>query len=263
MAWITDNLINKLIVRHSGHGLNNRPFHNRKCLDHSNTGLVRYSDPHCIYKPFCVVLRVWASTCHIPNIFFFFRSLGVVLYVLVSGTLPFDAPTLLELRDRVIKCQYRVPFFLSNDCELLLKGLLVIEPEKRLNLDQIARHPWTVSSKGRENPSTAQLLDVINSRAVIDCATSIQVRHSVHLSHKSRPKQMSILKFELHRAWLWSRAITNNCNYVLWDHCLVESTFTMCSWLSFTLCVLCTFTMRFKDRIYRQSPVKSPDIKTL
>jgi serine/threonine protein kinase len=65
------------------------------------------------------------------------RSLGVVLYVLVSGTLPFDGPTLLELRDRVIKCQYRVPFFLSTDCEHLLKGLLVIEPEKRFSLDQV------------------------------------------------------------------------------------------------------------------------------
>ena len=36
------------------------------------------------------------------------------MYVLVSGTLPFDGSTLSELRDRVLRCQYRVPYFLST-----------------------------------------------------------------------------------------------------------------------------------------------------
>lgn len=86
-------------------------------------------------------------------------SLGVVLYVLVSGSLPFDGATLQDLRSRVVGCQYRVPFFLSSECEQLLKGLLVIDPERRLSLEQIAKHPWT--SKGRQSrPDTAALLQV-------------------------------------------------------------------------------------------------------
>ena len=41
-------------------------------------------------------------------------SLGVVLYVLVCGALPFDAATLPALRDRVLSGRFRIPFFMST-----------------------------------------------------------------------------------------------------------------------------------------------------
>ena len=52
IAWITDHWVNRLFVWYSGHGFNNRPFDDRKCLDHSNTGLVRYSDPTVFFLYF-------------------------------------------------------------------------------------------------------------------------------------------------------------------------------------------------------------------
>ncbi|XP_019748280.1 serine/threonine-protein kinase SIK3 homolog isoform X3 [Hippocampus comes] len=69
-------------------------------------------------------------------------SLGVVLYVLVCGALPFDGSTLQNLRARVLSGKFRIPFFMSTDCEYLIRHMLVLEPSRRLTMEQICKNKW-------------------------------------------------------------------------------------------------------------------------
>ncbi|KAK5638408.1 hypothetical protein RI129_012703 [Pyrocoelia pectoralis] len=69
-------------------------------------------------------------------------SLGVVLYVLVCGSLPFDGPTLQALQNVVISGKFRIPYFMSQECEHLIRHMLVVDPDKRLTMVQIAKHRW-------------------------------------------------------------------------------------------------------------------------
>ncbi|XP_069680653.1 serine/threonine-protein kinase SIK2-like [Periplaneta americana] len=81
-------------------------------------------------------------------------SLGVVLYVLVCGALPFDGSTLQSLRDRVLSGRFRIPYFMSSDCESLIRKMLVLDPSKRYSVEHIKRHRWMVAEAPRLLPST-------------------------------------------------------------------------------------------------------------
>ena len=47
------------------------------------------------------------------------------------------------MRERVLRGKYRIPFFMSTDCEMLLKRMLVLNPEKRYSLLAVMEDKWT------------------------------------------------------------------------------------------------------------------------
>ena len=99
----------------------------------------------------------------------------------MSGCLPFDSENLQYLKQRVLNCKYRVPYFMSQDCESLIGHMLVVNPSKRYKLQQIKLHKWI-----KANSSSFYYLFSNNSNP---SAT----QPSINLSSSSQnPKNMSI-----------------------------------------------------------------------
>lgn len=59
-------------------------------------------------------------------------SLGVVLYVLVCGALPFDGSTLQTLRDRVLSGRFRIPYFMSSGKFIVVVIIIAHGPHKTI-----------------------------------------------------------------------------------------------------------------------------------
>lgn len=68
-------------------------------------------------------------------------SMGVILYAMLSATLPFDDPDLRVMMNKTKKGQYEMPRFLSPEAEDLIRRMLQVNPDRRITLAEIWRHP--------------------------------------------------------------------------------------------------------------------------
>lgn len=73
-------------------------------------------------------------------------SFGVIMYELLYGTNPYYFPkNITELRRLMIEKEITYPNLFSIDCIDLMKSLLIIEPEKRINWKKFFLHQWFIN----------------------------------------------------------------------------------------------------------------------
>ena len=75
-------------------------------------------------------------------------SLGVILYVLSTGSLPFDENNESELIKKIIKCKINYPVDMPINIKTIIMKILVSDPNKRLTINELEK--CTLYRKGKE-----------------------------------------------------------------------------------------------------------------
>lgn len=73
-------------------------------------------------------------------------SCGVILFLLLSGTAPFNGLTNKNIHERIVEGHYEMPLerwsHISEEAKALVKKMLEYNPEKRISAADALEHPW-------------------------------------------------------------------------------------------------------------------------
>ena len=74
-------------------------------------------------------------------------SCGIILYAMVCGYLPFDGETNKILFKNIMKCEPDIPDYLNDITQDLILRILTSDPDMRITIDEIKRHPFYLRGK--------------------------------------------------------------------------------------------------------------------
>ena len=69
-------------------------------------------------------------------------SCGVILYTLLTGSLPFDEKQIPKLYQKIRECKYIIPQILSEPAKDLIFRMLQKDPINRISIPEIKQHKW-------------------------------------------------------------------------------------------------------------------------
>lgn len=79
---------------------------------------------------------------HYVGIFVDIWALGVMLFFMVTGTMPFRADTVAKLKRCILEGAYTLPQWVPEACQRLIRGILQPTPSDRCSVEQMVGCEW-------------------------------------------------------------------------------------------------------------------------
>ncbi|KAM8947189.1 serine/threonine-protein kinase H1 [Pelodytes ibericus] len=145
------------------------------CLMKTTCGTPEYIAPEILVrKPYTNSVDMWA--------------LGVISYILLSGTMPFEDDNRTRLYRQILKGKYSYggePWpSVSNLAKDFIDCLLIVEPGERMTATQALKHPWVVSMAA--SSSMKNLHRSISQNLLKRASSRCQSTKSSHSTRSSR-----------------------------------------------------------------------------
>eukprot|EP01117_Protostelium_nocturnum_P014858 TRINITY_DN56_c0_g1_i2.p1 TRINITY_DN56_c0_g1~~TRINITY_DN56_c0_g1_i2.p1 ORF type:complete len:853 (-),score=235.81 TRINITY_DN56_c0_g1_i2:111-2669(-) len=95
-------------------------------------------------------------------------SLGVILFNLVTGYLPFEGDGFADLFKKIIAADFTVPSFVPEECKDLIEKMLVVDPIHRYTIADIEKHNWVKNFLSTHSQFSETRLNYVTKAEDID-----------------------------------------------------------------------------------------------
>ena len=110
-------------------------------------------------------------------------SIGIVLFVMLCGYLPFESSNASNLYDKIINGEYTLPKELSHSAKSLIRGILKTNPTHRFTVNDIKNHPWFTQNLTENIDHDAKSLKpnekVVNQMVEYGYTNKGKIKHSI------------------------------------------------------------------------------------
>lgn len=104
-----------------------------------------------------------------------FWSAGVVLYAMLSGTVPFKTTDMNELHRMILRGEYSQIEGVSKEANNLISSILEVDPRKRFTAEEILNHPWLMN-ENPENGTSSKMELFGNAERILLAKSDIDYR---------------------------------------------------------------------------------------
>ena len=87
-------------------------------------------------------------------------AMGIMLYFMVTGIMPFRADTVAKLKKCILDGSYVIPSYVSDSCQFLIRSILKACPQDRFSVQEVKNCEWL---EGQEFPQPLEAYSVYPS----------------------------------------------------------------------------------------------------
>ncbi|KAJ3177552.1 MAP/microtubule affinity-regulating kinase 4 [Gaertneriomyces sp. JEL0708] len=95
-------------------------------------------------------------------------SLGVILFALLCGHLPFDDDNMKVLYRKIAQGSYTCPDYVNPDARHLISRLITVDPKRRATLDEVLQHKWVNEGYSAPPPNYLPERPIIKDVSALD-----------------------------------------------------------------------------------------------